>query len=212
MSFTTATWAYALTHKHELAVAVGVHLELSVAALSLGCAAGVALGIWSAHSRYGNAVVAAVNGLRVIPSLAVLTFMLPLFGLGFIPSLCALTLLAWPPVLINTDIGFRGVAAGVKEAAYGMGMRRGQVILRIETPLALPVIVAGVRTAAVEVIASATLATFIGGGGLGDFIVRGLENNDARSLVLGALCVAALALGAEALLAAAERRVAAAVA
>ncbi|MBC5823839.1 MAG: ABC transporter permease [Candidatus Eremiobacteraeota bacterium] len=200
-----AVFPYASSHRSDLWIAIRTHLALSGAALGIGTAIGVAAGIFSAHNRFGPWVVALMNAARVVPSLAVLTFMLPLLGLGFAPSLVALALLACPPVLINTDLGFRGVDAAIKEAAVGMGMRPLDVLRRIETPIALPVVIAGVRTAAVEVIASATLATFIGGGGLGDFIVRGLQNDDAASLVLGAGCVAALALMAEGLLSALQR-------
>ena len=132
--------------------------------------------------------------------------MLPLLGIGFWPALVALTLLAVPPIAINTDIGLRGVPAAMVEAARGLGMTQGQVRARAEWPLALPVVFAGVRTATVEVIASATLAAFIGGGGLGEYILNGLAEADTQQLLEGAVSVSILALGAEALLGALERR------
>src|SRR5690606_6422141 len=95
-----------------------------------------------------------VSALRVLPSLAILVLMLPYLGLGFTPALVALTILACPPILINTYTGYRDVDPAVVEAAYGMGMTTGQVLWWIESPLALPVVVAGLRTAAVEVVAS----------------------------------------------------------
>ncbi len=205
MKLLDATWLYGVVHRHELWDALKAHVTLCAAALAIACAVAVSLGVLSAHHRYGSVIVSAMNGARVVPSLAVLTFVLPVLGLGFAPSLVALTLLACPPVLINTDLGLRGVDAAAREAAYGMGMRPLQVLRRVEAPLAMPVILAGVRTAAVEVIASATLATFIGGGGLGDFIVRGLENDNLSSLLLGAICVALLALSVEITLATAQR-------
>jgi osmoprotectant transport system permease protein len=132
--------------------------------------------------------------------------MLPLIGIGFLPALVALVLLAIPPIAINTDLGLRGVPEPVSEAARGLGMDARQVRARIEWPLALPLVFAGIRTAAVEVIASATLAAFIGGGGLGEYIVNGLAEADTSQLLEGALAVGALALAAEGLLGLVERR------
>jgi osmoprotectant transport system permease protein len=145
------------------------------------------------------------NAFRVIPSLAILFLALPYLGLGFLPSLVALTVLAFPPVLINTYAGLRGVDPAVVEAAFGMGMAPSQVLRQVEIPLAVPTILAGVRTAAVEVISSATLASFIGGGGLGDFITRGFALYDVRIMLVGAIPVAFLALTSEALLSSFQR-------
>lgn len=194
-------WVYAIAHRDEIVAAVRTHAALSVSALGIAAIASIPLGVWCAHNRSAaSGVIAVVNAARVIPSLAVLTLMLPLLGLGFAPALVALTLLAGPPILVNTYVGFRDVDAAVKEAAAGMGMTAGEIIRRIETPLAFPVVVTGIRTAAVEVIASATLATFIGGGGLGDLINNGLQLDDATMLVTGAVLVALMALVAEVVL------------
>jgi osmoprotectant transport system permease protein len=191
-------WAYALAHRDEIVAAVRAHAALSASALAIAAAVSIPLGVWCAHNRTAaSGVIAVVNAARVIPSLAVLTLMLPLLGLGFAPALVALTLLACPPILVNTYVGFRDVDAAVKEAAAGMGMTAGEIVRRIETPLAFPVVITGIRTAAVEVIASATLATFIGGGGLGDLINNGLQLDDATMLVTGAVLVALMALVAE---------------
>ena len=188
-------------HRDEIAAAVRTHASLSASALSIAALAAIPLGVLCAHSRIAaSTVIAVVNAARVVPSLAVLTLMLPLLGLGFAPALVALTLLAVPPVLINTYVGFRDVDASVREAAIAMGMTPRGVIARVEAPLAFPVVVAGIRTAAVEVIASATLATFIGGGGLGDLINNGLQLDDAAMLATGAVLVALMALAAEAAL------------
>jgi len=137
------------------------------------------------------------NAFRVIPSLAILFLALPYLGLGFVPSLVALTVLAFPPVLINTYAGIRGVDAFVIEAASGMGMTQSQILAQIEIPLAIPAIVTGIRIASVEVISSATLASFIGGGGLGDFITRGFALFDVPIMLVGAVPVALLALLSE---------------
>jgi ABC-type proline/glycine betaine transport systems, permease component len=117
----------------------------------------------------------------------------------------ALTVLAFPPVLINTYAGLRGVDPAVVEAAFGMGMAPSQVLRKVEIPLATPTILGGVRIAAVEVISSATLASFIGGGGLGDFITRGFALYDVRIMLVGAIPVALLALTSEALLSSFQR-------
>ena len=134
---------------------------------------------------------------------------LPWLGLGFASALVALVVLACPPVLVNTDVAFRGVDASAVEAARAMGMTSGQVLWRVETPLALPVVLSGLRVAAVEVVASATLATLIGAGGLGDIIVGGLELNEPGELLVGSLAAAALALIAAAAFAGCERLAAA---
>jgi len=141
-----------------------------------------------------------------VPSLAVLAVMLPLVGIGFAPALVALVLLAIPPIAINTDLGLRGVPAPIVDAARGLGMSPAQIRSRVEWPLALPVVFAGVRTATVEVIASATLAAFIGGGGLGEYIINGFASGDVAQQLEGAVLVAVLALGADALLGLLERR------
>lgn len=155
-----------------------------------------------------GALLALAGGFRVVPSLAILTLALPLLGLGFGSALLALVVLALPPILVNTDVGLRSVSWATLDAARGTGMTARQVGLRVRWPLAFPVVAAGVRTATVEVIASATLATFIGGGGLGDYINAGLQTGNVPELVLGAVSVAALALIADAALSAAQRRIA----
>jgi len=191
----------------DLALHVRDHLVLAGAALAFALLAGLPAGVWAARSdRFRQLALGTINVGRVIPSLAVLALMLPLLGIGFWPALVALTLLAVPPIAINTDIGLRGVPAAMVEAARGLGMTQGQVRARVEWPLALPVVFAGVRTATVEVIASATLAAFIGGGGLGEYILNGLAEADTQQLLEGAISVSILALGAEALLGALERR------
>jgi len=173
----------------------------------LAIAAGIPLGAWTARSRaLRNVSLATVNLVRVVPSLAILTLALPYLGLGFRPALVALTFLAIPPIVINTDLGLRSVAASVLEAARAVGMTHAQVSRRVQWPLAMPIVFTGVRTAAVEVIASATLAAFIGGGGLGEYVVNGLANNDAGALLEGAVSVALLALATEYGLAAVGRR------
>ena len=177
-------------------------------ALAIAIVVCVPLGIVT--SRFGRVARITINIIgigRVIPSIAVLLALYPVLGLGFTPALIALTLLAFPPVLINTDAGLRGVDSSMLEAARGMGMTTLGRLWQIELPLALPVLVGGIRTASVEVIASATLASFIGGGGYGDFIFQGLGGNSNVVLLVGAVPVALLAFTAEILLSGLQRLV-----
>jgi osmoprotectant transport system permease protein len=193
----------------DLAVHVRDHLALAASALTAALLAGLPLGAALAHNRWlRGPALGAVYVARVIPSLAVLAIMLPLVGIGFWPALVALTLLAIPPIVLGTDVGLRGVPEAVRDAARGLGMTRRQIGTRVDWPLALPVVFSGIRTAAVEVVASATLAAFIGGGGLGEYIVNGLAENDRPQLLEGAVTVAVLALGTQWLLGGIERRLA----
>ena len=200
------SWRYITEHPDRFREALAVHARLSLTSLALAIAIFVPLGVLvSRGGRVGAAAVGVVASARVIPSLAVLFLLLPLMGLGERPALVALTLLAGPVLVINTDAGLRGVDPAVLENARGLGMSATQVFTRVQFPLALPVVVAGVRTAAVEIIASATLAAFIGAGGLGSFITSGLTLVDERLLLVGAIPVTLMALLAEMLLGGLER-------
>jgi osmoprotectant transport system permease protein len=120
--------------------------------------------------------------------------MFPIFGLGFDSALFALTLLAIPPILINAIVGLRQVSPQILDSAKGMGLNGRQILQGIQVPIAAPIIFAGIRTSAVQVVASATLATFIGGGALGDYIVEGFQRNSTAIALAGAFSVAALAI------------------
>ncbi len=189
---------------------VATHLGLSASGIALAIAIGVPLATLGAdRPALRSVLLACAGGFRVIPSLAILALAIPLLGLGFAPAVLALVVLALPPIVINTDLALRSVPAPTLEAARATGMTPRQVARRIRWPLALPVVSVGVRIATVEVIASASLAAFIGGGGLGDYIVGGLQTGDYGELVVGALTVAALAIVADASLGVAQRRLAA---
>nr|WP_269479202.1 ABC transporter permease [Rubrobacter xylanophilus] len=147
------------------------------------------------NTQIGTAIaINAGNVGRAVPSLALLALALPFLGFGFAPSLVALTALAVPPILINATTGLREVSGEVVDAARGMGLSEAQILRDIQLPMAAPVVFAGVRTSAVQVVASATLATFIGGGGLGDLIVEGFQSGDSSILLAGAFSVAILAI------------------
>lgn len=193
-------WAYLAAHPGLFAEQVVRHVVLSGAALALAVAIAVPAGValTRAPAGAGAAAIQVAAILRTVPSLAVLALALPFLGTGFAPSLVALALLALPPVVTNTYVGVRGVDPDAVEAARGMGMTALGIALRVEVPLVVPVIFAGVRTAAVQVVAGATLAAFIGGGGLGDFITAGIAMSDTPIVLVGAVPVAALALATDA--------------
>jgi osmoprotectant transport system permease protein len=199
---------YAVTRGNEWFNALEQHLLLVAVALSIGIVVSVPLGVWTSRSRIAAlALINAANGLRVVPSLAILFLAIPYFGLSFASAALALTVLALPPILMNTDAAFRNIPTPIQEVASGMGMTSRQRLVRVEFPLALPVILAGIRTATIEVIASATLAAFVGGGGLGIYVTRGFALFDNSILLVGAISVALLALGAEIVLGELEHRV-----
>lgn len=194
----------------DLATSVAQHLTLAASALALALIAGLPLGVLAAESPALRGLVLALAGIgRTLPSLAVLMLLLPWLGVGAAPAIVALALLGIPPIVIAVDLGIRGVPASALDAAAGMGMTALQRFARVVVPLALPLSFVGLRTAATETIASATLATFIGAGGLGDEIVRGLQTDDLALLIAGALTVALLALVVDLLLSAAGRLIAA---
>ncbi len=198
--------------------ALRTHIELSLYSLVIAILLFVPLGILAARSRrIGPSLIGLIAAARVVPSISVLFLLypyrkeigglLPFWPRAFVLALIALILLAGPPLIINTDAGLRSVSPAVLENARGLGMSELQVLRKVQLPLALPVIIAGVRTAAVEVIASATLAAFVGVGSLGRFITSGLTLLDYSLLFVGAIPIAFLALFAEASLAGVERLV-----
>ncbi len=171
------------------------HVELSVVALLIAIAIALPVALAVRNTPLGAALAVNVGNIgRAVPSLAILALALPFLGYGFDAALVALTALAIPPILINSSTGLREVNPEVIDAARGMGLSGGQVLARIQIPIAAPVIFAGIRTSAVQVVASATLATFIGGGGLGDLIVEGTQLNDTTVLLAGSFAVAVLAI------------------
>lgn len=201
------SWQYVLDNQGRFGDAVAVHLRLSITALLAAIAIFFPIGVLASRSgRAGAALIGVVSAARVVPSLAVLFLLLPFLGLGERPALVALTLLAGPALVINTDAGLRNVDPAALESARGLGMNAVQVFTRVQLPLAIPVVIGGIRTAAVEVIGSATLAAFIGAGGLGTFITSGLTLLDERLLLVGAIPVTLLTLFTESTLGGLERR------
>lgn len=192
------------------------HVAISLAAVVVGTALAVPIGLYIGHTgRGGFLAISLANAGRALPSYAVLVI---LFGV-FIqatnradvftngPTLLAMIALAIPPIVTNSYVGLRDVERDLVEAARGMGMRDGQILRRVELPLALPVILAGIRTASVQVVATAALGAVIGGGGLGRYIIQGIARQDNARLLAGALMVAAVAIIAELALGWLQRRV-----
>jgi len=182
------------------------HLLLSVAGTVMGFAIAFPMAVAGALlPRLGQSFAAVANLGQTVPSFAVLGLAIPLLGIGFAPALLALTLRALLPIYLNTYVGLREIDPALREAAKGMGMTRWQSLWRVELPLALPATVGGIRTAAVESIGIATLAAFVGGGGLGDLILQGIALRDTTRLLAGALPAAGLAIIVELTLAALQR-------
>ena len=182
-------------------------LRLSLVPLAAAVLIGAPLGLIVAPYELATFLAANTSGLvRAIPSIAVLAIAIPYLGIGFAPSVVALTVLGIPPVLLNTVAGLRGVDPSAVDAGRGVGMTAWQLLGRIQLPLMLPVLVAGVRTAAVQIIATVPLASLIGGGGYGDYITGGLnDESHGTELLVGALSIAVLAVVVELSLAGLQR-------
>ena len=188
--------AYLQDNWPQILVQLRDHLAISLIALLVACVIGIPLGYFASKSEKSERLVTApFQMLRVVPSLAVLVLLIPVMGTGALPATVALTILAVPPILLNTIAGFRQVPDFMTECGRGIGLTEQQVLWKVRVPLALPLIFAGMRTALVEVIASATLAAKIGAGGLGEIVFTGLGLNRADLLVIGGALIALLSLG-----------------
>lgn len=186
--------------------AVREHMVISLLALLAAITIGIPFGY--AAVRYGKSekyILPFFQVLRIIPSLAVLVLLIPLMGTGLRPAMTALIFLAVPPILMNTAAGLHQVPAFMLETADAMGMTPRQVLWKVRFPLALPLILTGIKTAMIEIIASATLASKIGAGGLGDIIFTGLGLNRTDLLLLGGVSVALLSIVSSLLLDLADR-------
>ena len=170
------------------------HLALSAASIGVALLLAIPLGVWLGHLHRGSFLaINAGNVGRALPSLAVIAFGLAIFGIGFTNVMVALVVLAVPPMLTNAYVAVDEVDPDAVEAARGMGMSALQMLLRVELPLALPLLFAGIRTASVYVVSTATIAAIAGGGGLGDIIVNQASYR-LRGVIGAALCVTVLAL------------------
>ncbi|MGI8826645.1 MAG: ABC transporter permease [Chloroflexota bacterium] len=189
---------YISSHSHQFQTALSQHIHLTVVSVLVAIAIAVPLGIVATRIGILARPLTFLAGIgQTIPSLAILGLVLPWLGIGFTPSLFALTIRAILPIFLNTYIGIRSVEAAVIDASRGMGANNAQRLFLVELPLASPVIYAGIQTATVQTIGVATLAAFIGGGGLGDLILQGLALVDMPTLLAGAIPVALLAIAAD---------------
>jgi osmoprotectant transport system permease protein len=184
---------------------LGEHLALSGVSMAVAIAVAIPIGIYIGHTgRYARLVVNSANLWRALPSLALIGIVLPFTSaidpqLGFkvYPTLVAMVVLAVPPVLVNTQAGIAGVDRDLVEAARAMGMREREVVRQVELPLAMPALVSGIRSGAVQVVATATLGAIFGSGGLGRYLVEGVAQQNDGMTFGGVVLVAALALSVE---------------
>lgn len=180
-------------------------MALSLASIGVAMALAIPLGVWLGHLRRGSFLAINVSNIgRALPSLAVISIGIGILGIGFTNTMVALVILAGPVMLTNAYVAVSEVDADAVQAARAMGMRPWQVLLRVELPLATPLLFAGIRTGTVYVIATATLATFAGGGGLGD-IIANEASYGVDGVVAASLTIAALAFAVDGLLAIAQR-------
>jgi osmoprotectant transport system permease protein len=182
------------------------HVVMALAATASAAVIALPVGLTLGHFGRGGAVAINVSNVgRALPSLAILVLAVQVVGIGATPAYLALVALAIPPIVTNAYVGMRGVEEELRDAARGLGMRGLRIVLSVELPNALPVVMAGIRTAGVQVVATATIAALVGWGGLGRFIVDGLSLRDFVQVFAGALLVVALAATAELALALLQR-------
>lgn len=187
---------------------LGEHLWYSAVAMVIAALIGLPLGVLTGHARKGGALVIGLgNAARALPTLGLLTLMVFLVGLGLMAPLVALVAIAVPPILVNTYQAVRQVPDDVVNAARWLGMTPAQVVFSVEIPAALSLILVGVRTAAIQVVATATVAAYVGLGGLGRYIFDGLSVRDYQLVAVGAVLSAIAAVGAEAIFVGFERLV-----
>jgi osmoprotectant transport system permease protein len=171
------------------------HVRYTLLALAIAAAVGLPVGLLTGHTgRGGNALALIATAARALPSFGLMVLMFVLLGLGLAPVMIPLVVLAVPPILVTTYEAMRSVDPAPVDAARGMGMGEAQVLLRVELPVALPLILSGLRSAAIQIVSTATIAAYVSFGGLGRYIVDGLYQRDYEKVVGGATLVAALAL------------------
>ncbi|MCC2930762.1 choline ABC transporter permease OpuBB [Bacillus mojavensis] len=195
------------TNGGELLYKTYEHITISLIAVILGIAAAVPLGVVLTRMKKGaGTIIGIVNIIQTLPSLAILAFFIPLLGVGKVPAIAALFFYSVLPILRNTYTGIRGVNKNLLESGKGIGMTAAEQIRLVELPLAAPVIMAGIRTSTIYLIGWATLASFIGGGGLGDYIFIGLNLYQPEYIIGGAVPVTILAIVIDYVLAVTERK------
>ncbi|WP_240646055.1 ABC transporter permease [Georgenia sp. SYP-B2076] len=185
---------------------LGDHLWMTLVAVLIGAVIALPLGLWLGHTgRSGTIVVGTANLTRALPTLALLYIFTAALGLGQLPTILAVAIFAVPPILSNTYTGLREVDPDARDAGLGMGMSATRLLVSVELPLALPLIAAGLRTAAVQVVATVSLASLVGGGGLGLIISNGIFTQRFGQALAGAFIVVVVCLGIEGTLALLQR-------
>jgi osmoprotectant transport system permease protein len=178
---------------------VGEHLYYSGLALLIAALLALPLGLLIGHTgRFGFLVVNSGNAARALPTLGLVGLAVVVFGIGLVPTLVPLVALAVPPILVNTYEGIRQVDPDLRDAAKGVGMTGSEVLVKVEMPVAMPLILLGLRTAAIQIVSTATIAAYVGLGGLGRYIFDGLARREYESMVGGAVLAVLLALLTEA--------------
>ncbi|KXZ20126.1 choline ABC transporter permease [Bacillus nakamurai] len=202
------TFQFLQANGGELLYKTWEHLYISLIAVVLGIMAAVPLGVALTRMKKGaGTVIGIVNVIQTLPSLAILAFFIPLLGVGKVPAIAALFFYSVLPILRNTYTGILGVNQNLLESGKGIGMTAGEQIRLVELPLAAPVIMAGIRTSSIYLIGWATLASFIGGGGLGDYIFIGLNLYQPEYIIGGAVPVTIMAIAVDYVLGLTERKV-----
>ena len=182
------------------------HVQISAESVAVGAVIALPIGIVLGHyGRFGNLAINISNVGRAVPSFGLLVIAFQVFGLGDLPIVIALSALAIPPMVTNSYVGLSEVDPDIKEAARGMGYRELSQLLRVELPLAVPLVMAGIRTSAVQVVATATLAAIVAGGGFGRFVIDGIAQQNYQMMFAGALLVGLLAIATELSLSGLER-------
>lgn len=210
MAFLTdlvAAWTFLQNNWPRFLELLGQHLLLVVTSVVLAIAVAVPLGVLATRNEQAKGYILGVgNVAQSIPTLAIIALALPLLGIGFLPSLAGLFAYALLPILTNTITGIEDVEEGTIEAARGMGMTENEILRKIQLPLALPVIFAGIRTSAVINVGTAYLAFFIGGGGLGVWVISGINLYQMPKVLAGAIPGALLAITMDTVFALIERK------
>ena len=201
------------SNMNELLQLIVQHVELVGASVGLAILTGVPFGIYIAQKEVlANLVLAVAGMIMTIPSIALFGVMIPLFsifhqGIGFVPALAALVLYSQLPIIRNTYIAIRGIDANIRDAAIGMGMTTWERLSKVEIPIAMPVIMAGVRTAVVLTIGIGAIAAYIGAGGLGVYISMGISSSNSTLIQAGALAVSVLSIAADLILGQIQKRI-----
>jgi osmoprotectant transport system permease protein len=181
--------------KEELAKATLQHIEISLVALIIAMVIAIPLAVWATrHKKMGEVTLQITSVLQTIPSLALLGLLIPFVGIGTVPAIIALVIYALLPIFQNTYVGLSEIDPAIEEAATAFGMSKTRKLVKVEFPIAMPMIISGIRSALVLIIGTATLAALVGGGGLGDLILLGIDRNNSALTLIGAIAAAVLAI------------------